>query len=422
MKVAYVTMQFPAPTETFAGGDARALRKAGVDLQVFALRPRHRDHERMVRERGLEEVPVAALTPATALRGVVLAFLRPAWTWALLAWTFRWQGTRPRQALRCLALVPSVLAVTERLVRGRFDVVHLFWGHYPAMVGLLARRALPDAVASMFLGAYDLDEGRYGGWLPGSAPVARRADVVWTHAHANVPRLRALGVDADRLRCVHRGVDLEAFAARSPEDGGDGSIVAVGSLIELKAMDDVVRAFAVVRREVPEARLHVLGDGAERPRLERLAEELQVAEATTFHGHVAPSEVVRRLRAASAFVLLSRHDRLPNVVKEAMAIGVPCVVTATQGMDELVRDGETGYLVPVGEPDVAAQRLIDVVTEPVRHAPMVAAARARIERDFSVAASMAAYLSTWRALRRGTLPSAEASALEGAPALPGGGS
>ena len=283
------------------------------------------------------------------------------------------------------------------------------------MVGLLVRHALPDAVASMFLGAYDLDEGRYGGWLPGSALVARGADVVWTHAQANLPRIRAMGVPADRLRCVYRGVDRNTFAARSPEDRGDGSIVAVGSLIELKAMDDVLRAFAVVHEAVPAAHLHLLGDGAERGALERLATELGVAGSVTFHGHVAPGEVVRRLRAASAFVLLSRHDRLPNVVKEAMAIGVPCVVTATQGMEELVRDGRTGYLVPIGDPATAARRLLDVLNDPHRHAPMVEAAQALIERDFSVSASMSAYLAAWRA------PGAVAA--DGDPALrtPGGG-
>jgi len=398
MRVVYITMQFPSPTETFAGADVRALLDAGVEVEVYALRQAHEDHDTMLRERGLEGVPVDSLRKRDLARGIGLAFVHPRWAAALLWWIVRWNMGKPLRFVRCLVLAPRALTVFAAIATRRFDVVHLFWGHYPSMVGHLVQRFLPEVVSSVFLGAYDLDEGRYGSWLPGSAVVARRADLVWTHSVTNVPRLLSFGVPKQKLTCVYRGIDLHRFSVQALGDANrePGLVVAIGSLIERKAVDDVIRVIARVRESTPHVRLRVLGDGPERASLRGLAHDLGVDEIVSFDGHVSGDVVATALARASCFLLMSRNDRIPNVAKEAMAIGCPVVVTNTPGMDELVTHRRTGYCVAVGDVDGAARHVTAILLDPTEHAAMTAAARYKVEQDFSVEASMARYVAAWR--------------------------
>ena len=406
MRIAYIVMQFPSPTETFAGSDVRALRRAGLQVNVFAMRPRHPEHDQMLRERDLVDVDVQPLTLRGFVEGLALMFSNPRWTATLLGWVVRWHAFRPGDLLRCVLLVPSALRITASIGRGRFDVVHLFWGHFPAMVGLLLQRYFPDVVVSMFLGAYDLGDGRDGRFLPGSRVVAQRADLVWTHSRSNLPRLRSLGVPDARLRCVHRGIDFTKFPSGAEARAREaGTVVAIGSLIERKAVGDVLRTIARVRSAVPHVRLKILGDGPDRAALQSLASSLEISDVMSFEGHVDSDTVSAELRRASALILMSREDRLPNVVKEAMASSCPCVVTHTQGMDELVIHERTGYLVGIGDVEAAATYLTSILLEPELHAHVVDAARDHVVQAFSADASMAAYARHWRGVLKAREPS-----------------
>ncbi len=397
LRVAYVSMQFPAPSETFAATDVRALIERGDAVTVFAMRPPHAHHEQMLAERSLTNADVRPMTWPRALRGLGLILTRPAWTASTLAWAVRWNRSEPRHLLSTVALMPSAFVIFDDLRRGRYDVLHLFWGHYPTMVGHLAHRFAPGVVRSVFLGAYDLVM-EYGG----SRPVARAADAVWTHARVNRPALQALGVPDETTHVGYRGVDVHRLASlREAEEAGRqaGSIVAVARLIASKGMDDVIRAFALVRDRLPQATLTLVGDGPERPALEALAGQLGVAGATQFVGHVAHDEVLRIMARTDVFVLLSTKpdERLPNAVKEAMALGCVCVVSRTPGIEELVDHGRTGFIVEPIEPERVATWIERAVAggdnENVRRDAL-----AHVSVAFDAARTMAGYHQTWAAL------------------------
>ena len=400
LRVAYVTMQFPRPSETFAGTDVRTLREHGVEVEVYSLRPEHREHDALLRQRGLVGVPTFSLTAARFGAGLAMLVTRPSWWLALLVWIVRWQAKRPAMLARCLVLAPTAVAHFRQIDAGAFDVVHLFWGHYPSMVAHLVQRFAPRVVVSVFLGAYDIQEDRYGSFVPGSVPVAKRADLVWTHSRSNLERFRALGIPEERVRCVYRGVDLRQFPFVPLTNVGareGGLVVSIGSLIERKAMDDVLHVIARVRPRVPGVHLRVLGKGPELDALRAQARSLGVGDIVTFDGHVSTEAIAAALQRASAFILMSRSDRIPNVVKEAMASGCPCVVSGTQGMEELIIHRQTGYLVRVGDVDDATDHLANMLVAPREHIAMTEAARNHVERAFSAEASMLEYRRGWRA-------------------------
>ena len=393
MRVAYVTMQFPAPSETFAAVEVRALRARGVEVDVYGLRRPHPRHAAMLRERGLDPVRIKHLSVSRALRGLLDGMLAPHRVLYLIILVLR--HVRPTsERLKSLALLPIVLRIDAEARQGRYDMVHLFWGHYPALVGTLLQRFGPSPPVSIFLGAYDLHRA-YGP----SALVARRASHVWTHAAVNARDIEALGVACERVRVVYRGVDLPAIDALSLRADGrvTGRVVTAGRLIASKGTERALRAFALLRERVPGATLTVFGDGPEQPALEAAAKALGVDGAVRFAGHVAHGAVIAALAEAEAFVLLSSKpdERLPNVVKEAMACGVVCVVSRTPGIDELVEHGRSGFVVDAHDVGSAADALATVLAGGPGIEEVRKRARTHIEARFAASASAATLASAW---------------------------
>jgi glycosyltransferase involved in cell wall biosynthesis len=289
-------------------------------------------------------------------------------------------------------MVPRSLDFFAAIRRVRPDVVHLFWGHYPAIVGYLVRRHLNGTVLSMFLGAYDLRQ-RY----PGSAALGRMADVVWTHAHANTRAMEALGVPRSRIRVMHRGIDIEAFS-RHRNGKIPYRVMTAGWLSPEKGVRHVLAVFAKTRQRWPQASMVVLGDGPERANLMAIAESLGIASAVTFRGHVTPDEVGAEMAAAQIFVLMSVVECLPNVVKEAMASGCACVVAETPGIEELVEDGVSSFVVAPDDVDAATRRLDELFRCPERMAAIAEAARDHVAAQFNVRRSMRTYQECWTEL------------------------
>jgi glycosyltransferase involved in cell wall biosynthesis len=411
MNVAYITMVFPAITETFACADVRALRASDVDVSVYtlrSLRPRGLEEPRgpfrfqarvraakqMLAERGLEGLVVDYSTAAAVLRGLWHAAHHPATVIDLVSWILRLNWRNPRHLVKSLLLVPRSLDILRLLRAAQPDVVHLFWGHYPAIVGYLVHRHLPGTVLSMFLGAYDLLSR-----LACSRPVARATDVVWTHAQNNVPILESLGVPRRRIRVAYRGIDLAAFQHEHRQTIAR-RLVTAGRLSRGKGVDRVLEVVARLGPSQPDTSLVVLGDGPERARLTTMAQRLGIAGAVTFRGYVSHDEVLADLATAAVFLFLSETECLPNAVKEAMASGCVCIVSETAGIEELITDGIHGFLVRPRDVEQAAERVDYVFRYPDHARAMAAAARAQIAAKFDVTRSMATYRDHWQDLVR----------------------
>ena len=131
----------------------------------------------------------------------------------------------------------------------------------------------------------------------------------------------------------------------------------------------------------PDARVLVVGDGELREELVRQAKDLGVENTIVFVGE--RNDVPDMLRIADLFVLPSVSEGLPISILEAMANRLPVVATNVGGIPELVRDGETGALVPSGEPHSLARAVIELLSNPEKMQAAGAAARARLKTHFS---------------------------------------
>lgn len=396
LRVAYVTMLFPAGSETFACLDVRELGRKGLEVAVHSLRPPNGDVERLARERGLEGVERTYNGWAASARGLGSMLAEPGLSARYLWRLVRLMAARPRELLKSLVLLPRAYEVLQRLRRDRPDVVHVYWGHYPSLVGALVQEHLPSTVVSISLGAYDL-VAEY----PLSTVVAQRAEFVRTHGHANVAELvERVGVAEERVAVVFNGIDLDlAPATLEPGPRVPGRVVTAGRLVAKKAVDDVLRAFGEVRAQVPHATLEVFGDGPERGHLEKLVHGLGMTDSVTFRGHQGQRELFAALARAEVFLFMSRSpsERLPNVVKEAMACGAVCVSAESVGLDELIPGPDHGVVVAQGDVDAAARAVVDLLRDPDRARTLRQNARRYVTEHFDVRRTTDAYLERWRA-------------------------
>jgi glycosyltransferase involved in cell wall biosynthesis len=211
-------------------------------------------------------------------------------------------------------------------------------------------------------------------------------------------RVRRAGVLPERVRVIRNAARLEAFSEPDPAArnwlrelvGGDGPIlVAAGRLSVEKGFQVLVEAAPAILKAVPSARLVVFGDGPLRGSLERRVAALGLTDRVRLPGFRDDLDCL--LPWADLVVLPSLTEGLPNVALEAAAAGVPVVATAVGGTPEVVIDGQTGVLVPPGEPTSLASRIVDVLRLPDRARALGAAGRRRVEEQFSFDAQARAY-------------------------------
>lgn len=397
MKVAYITMQFPVPSETFASWDVESLRKQGCEVSVYCMRPKSPAFGELVRERGHSDIAISHFSWASLGGGLTYSFRHPLVVINLLGWVVSCCFRSPKHLFKSLVLFPSVISIFRSLFEKKPDVVHLFWGHYPAMVGYLVDKYMPGTVLSMFLGAHDLISA-----YPGSVKLSRNVNAIFTHSRANLEALSAMGIDVAKVHVVARGIKLDFPVLSSVKkfyDLQNPVFLAAGRLIEDKGFDDVLRVFKNILRAHPSAVLKIAGDGPFRSRLVCMTGELKIERSVCFLGHLDQLSLVTLMSEAHFFLLMSRHpsERLPNVVKEAMFQKCIVLTTKTPGVDELVESGVTGYIVEKGDCNSASQYVLSCLQKTECLVAMACAANSFVGKGFNVDVSMARYIDYWRA-------------------------
>ena len=161
------------------------------------------------------------------------------------------------------------------------------------------------------------------------------------------------GIDTDRLRNVPSGA--REAVRRSIGLGPEFVWLAVGRFEEAKDYPNMLHGFARVHAREPRAVLLLVGRGSLQPETEALAEELGLAGAVRFLG--VRSDVPVVMSAADGYVMSSAWEGMPMVLLEAAAAGLPIVATRVGGNHEVVRDEETGFLVPAGDPEALGQAM-----------------------------------------------------------------
>lgn len=293
-------------------------------------------------------------------------------------------------------------ALFRYLVRFRraYDVLHVHGFGPEVWVALAARRVTGRPVVvkpgtagpGTKLGLYARWSSSVPRWLP--RPWSGVDAWVAISAQARFDLLR-MAVPEKRIAEVPNGVDMSRFHPLPEEERRrlraalglapeDVLLCTATRLMPHKRVDLLLDAFTAAAARQPHARLWILGDGPEEGALRAHVAASPARERVRFAGYVHGAEMVRTLQAADAFTLLSQWEGLSNALLEAMACGLPPVVTEVSGTADVVRRGENGLLVPPDDASAAEAALEQVLADAGLRARLGAAATGTIRERYSL--------------------------------------
>ncbi len=386
VRVAFIAGEYPKPSETFLLRELRELRARGLDFVIVATKK-------------LPDAPEAAGIDATVLlrpgyftwralsAEVRFAFTHPL-KWLAILWTlYRGHGRHGRDTFQAMRNVPRALAVGYELRKLGVRRVHALWASLPATIGWIIARAF-DMEFSFAAHARDVFvEGRM------LREKAALADAVVTCNRAAADRLREVAgpCRAPKVTLIHHGIDRATLPRRAQSKG---FLLAAGRLERKKGFDLFIRAYAELAKDAPALRGVIVGEGPERVRLEQLiAETAAPVELRGWMRHDALMDLLARAEIVVVPSVVDRagdRDGIPNIVLEAMAVGVPVIASDAGSIAEVVKDGETGRLVPSGDALALASAARETLANPARANDITARARALIDREFALESTLSA--------------------------------
>ncbi|WP_332767422.1 glycosyltransferase [Phenylobacterium sp.] len=394
LRTAFFLNKFPMASEAFIVNTAAGLLDAGHEVDLYGLHGENASGARhaLIEQYGLlaRSHPTAFADQGSARRWAEApgAFLRTARKSGagvalsglnLSAHRRRWVGMR------------AIHEAETFQGRGRYDVLHCHFGTLAEPV-LRHRRAgaLSGAVVVHFRG-YDITSHVERRGEDCYEAVFAQADAFVTNSVFFRDRVISLGCPPERITIVESPINIGLFpyAPRALRPGEPVRIVTVGRLVEKKGIAYAIQAVARLRESGRPVEYRIVGEGQERPALERLIGELGLDGAVSMLGEMSQEGIAAELAQAHIFLAPSvrardgSEDSAINTLKEAMACGVPVVSTWHGGIPELVEDGVSGLLAPERDAPGLAERLEILVGDPALASKFSAAGRQIVERRFS---------------------------------------
>ncbi len=393
-RLAVFTSQFPSRVCTFFARDMRGLLEAGMEIDVFPMYPE---------ERGLwhyvPDILDGSILPRTKVHHIGLGEclrymkLRPL-TLASRKGSLRdvaaILGAAARVGIEPFAknayVLPKAWAWAQQYPDG-YDHVLGYWGNYAATSAYLFHRLTGRrGPFTLFLHA--------GADLYHNQVFLKQkllyADNIMLCCEFNREFIRQHFSDifhliSDKIHVHHHGLDFAEYSYE-PDRQLERRILAVGRFYKSKGFDYLLRAVHELRLRGFEAELELVGDGPEKDALRKLARNLGINNQVTFRGWLSPDQVRVAMRQATALVQPSTglDDALPNVIKEAMALGTPVIASNLVGIPEALDGGRCGVLVPPMSVSALADALEGLLKDTDLRRKYAYAARKRAESKFDL--------------------------------------
>jgi glycosyltransferase involved in cell wall biosynthesis len=267
--------------------------------------------------------------------------------------------------------------------------------------------ALATGVRHIVAGERCVDPWKSAWQLAIDRSLAKRTQRLVTNSSGVVDFYVSRGLPANKFVVIPNGIAMEPVTPLSREEllaelnlpAGARLIGAVGRLWPQKRVKDLIWAADLLKSTRDDTHLLIIGDGPQRWRLERFREQNQITDRVHFLGE--RSDVQRILPNLDALWLASEYEGQSNSVLEAMAAGIPVIATDIAGNRDLVVDGETGYLVPLGERFEFTRRTHWLLEDAELRQRLGAAGRERIRTQFTVEQMVERHARLYRELAGG---------------------
>lgn len=265
--------------------------------------------------------------------------------------------------------LPNVIQVKKLIKKINPDILHAHYAKKNGIIGALSgfHPFLITTWGSDVLIAPK--KSKILKWLVKFA--LNKADLITCDAEHMKRAMVKLGADPSKIEIVHFGTDTKKFVP-GPKDqdvvqklGAEDAPIVISSrsLDPVYDIETLVRAVPLVLKKVPKAIFAIAGKGSEEENLKNLADDLGVSQSIRFIGWVSQDETLHYLRVADVFVSTALSDAgvFGGSIAEAMACGLPVVVTNIGENENWIQDGGAGYLFPIKSPDILAKRITDLL-------------------------------------------------------------
>jgi colanic acid/amylovoran biosynthesis glycosyltransferase len=382
MRIAYLTSQYPATSHTFISREVAALRKLGIQLETFSIRPPSAAELEDEAIAGEARNTFTVLNqPATTIAGAHLATLmtKPAAYFRTLALALSHRPPGLRGFGLSLAHFAEAVPLARELRRRETTHLHNHFANSAATVGYLATRMLKMPWSFTMHGISETD-------YPAGLLLGRKIEaadfVACVSYFGRAQGMRLVTPDHwSKLHVVRCGLPL----AELPEHAAAGEasrLIAVGRLSPEKGHAGLLQAFATVSRDRDALQLVLVGDGPEAERLRALARELGIAERVHFAGRLSEQHTLIDIARADILVLSSFMEGLPMVLMEAMASGTAVIASRVAGIPELVEDGKSGLLFTPSNWDELAACMRRLVDDAELREKLTSGGRAAVSAEF----------------------------------------
>ena len=383
-KVAYVCKRYPRFSETFIVNEILAHEAAGLELEIFALRP--------VEETHFQDQISKVRAPVTHLP---YKLKQPQDFWKLVRAA---EAAFPRSVRQLSEMEHAeandvAQAILMALACKERGIVHLH-AHFGTLAATVARIAAAIAGITYSFTAHAKDIYHEYDSPTRLDLKLREAATVVTVSDYNLDHLtKTYGSDAN-VRRIYNGIDLTRFAYAPPKPDAT-EILAVGRLVEKKGFHILLEALSRMRDQGASPHCTIIGAGEEDVHLRAQITASDLSDVVTLIGPMPQPQVIAAMRAAAIVAcpcIVGRdgnRDGLPTVLLEAMALGTPCVATGVTGIPELVRDGDTGLCISEGDPAALAAAMSRMLKDRGLRNKVSANARALIEAEFDIVQSAA---------------------------------
>jgi len=402
-QIGYLLRSYPRLSQTFILNEILALEQIGVSIQIFALTdPREKVVQTQVRQvrapvHYLDETMQPRLLRNTLRENFEVARLHFVGYVRALFYIASNRGidqgytasNRWQCFLQAVHLI-YLLGLIERCSRKKVDHLHAHFAHDPTLIAYLVHciTGLPFSFTAHARDLYQVPEKVLIDRI-------RQARAVITCCRANLEYLNRIAhSQQSKFSLVYHGVNLKDFQPAS--NPGTGSvptsplILSVGRLVEKKGFQDLLQALLIVKNRGEGFQCAIYGDGPLCKQLERWIEEHGMTREIVLKGDRTQRELVSVFQNANLFILTpvqtddGDRDGIPNVLLEAMAVGLPVITTAVAGIPELVDNNQNGLLYQPHDVEGISSGIIELLRSAEKRKRLGSAASNKVREQFDV--------------------------------------
>ncbi|MCB1119296.1 MAG: glycosyltransferase family 4 protein [Chlamydiia bacterium] len=373
-KIAYLISQYPTVSHTFILREVVALKQRGWPLEVASINSPSSQLTELEKQEAGQTFYIKAQGVTGALLSCChhpLLFCKGLLTALKLA-----KGDLKKGVYHFFYLIEALI-LGRWLMKRQIPHLHVHFANPAATVALLLSKLFPITY-SLTLHGPDEFHNVAAALLTEKAVSARFISCISHHCLSQVQRITTPS-HWDKMGVVPLGVDPDIFSPR-PYPPSPFQIVCTGRLVPTKGQIYLLHALERLQQQGLTLTATFIGDGPSRPQLEAFANEHHLN--VHFTGNIANTEVHKHLQSAHFFVLPSFSEGVPVSLMEAMAMEIPCIATAINGIPELITDQKEGLLVPPAHLTALTEAIHTLYTDPQRATTLGKAARRKIASQY----------------------------------------